>query len=108
MEPSDARRLVRGAIDAARRRAAERRTRVDEASRAYGAFLSSTAVPAFQLMAQALSAEGQRFRVNTPGDSVRLVAEFSPTTSSNSRSTRLAIRPRSSFTRRAAVAAATC
>ena len=39
MEVSDVRRRLRGAVEDARRRAAERRLRVDEASRSYEAFL---------------------------------------------------------------------
>jgi hypothetical protein len=78
MEVSDVRRRLRGAIEQAKRRAAERRTRVDEASREYEQFLSAIAVPATNSLAQALIGEGHRFKVLTPGQAVRLAAEFSP------------------------------
>jgi hypothetical protein len=78
MEVSDIRRRLRGAIEEAKRRSAERRTRIDQASREYEQFLSSIAVPAMHTIAQALIAEGHRFKVLTPGQAVRLAAEFSP------------------------------
>jgi hypothetical protein len=78
MEVSDVRRRLRGAIEQAKRRAAERRARVDQASREYEQFLSAIAVPATQKIAQALIGEGHRFKVLTPGQAVRLAAEFSP------------------------------
>jgi len=77
MEVSDVRRHVRAAIDEAKRRAAERRTRSDEASRTYAVFLPEVAVPAFHAVAQALAGEGYRFKVFTPGEAVRLAPEFS-------------------------------
>jgi hypothetical protein len=78
MEVSEVRRRLRGAIEQAKRRAAERRTRVDQASREYEQFLSAIAVPAAHTIAQALIGEGHRFKVVTPAQSVRLAAEFSP------------------------------
>ena len=78
MEVSEVRRRLRGVIDQAKRRAADRRARNDEASRAYAAFLPEIAVPAFHAVAQALTGEGHRFKVFTPGESVRLTPEFSP------------------------------
>jgi hypothetical protein len=75
MEVPEVRRRVRGAIEDARRRAAERRTRRDEASRAWERLLPDVAVPAFHLVASALSGEGLRFKVLTPGQAVRLVPE---------------------------------
>ena len=75
MEVSDVRRRIRTAVEAARARAAERRTRNDEAARAYEEFLESTAVPAFHLLANALTGEGHRFIVSTPGRAVRLSPE---------------------------------
>lgn len=77
MEVSDVRRRLRGAIDEARRRTAERRARNDEAARAWEQILSGTAVPLFQTLASALVAEGYRFKVLTPGDTVRLSLERS-------------------------------
>jgi hypothetical protein len=78
MEVSDVRRRLRGAIEQAKRRAADRRTRADQASREYEQFLSAIAIPATHTLAQALIGEGHRFKVLTPGQAVRLAAEFSP------------------------------
>ena len=78
MEVSDVRRRLRGAIEQAKRRAAERRARVDQASREYEQFLSAIAIPATHTVVQALIGEGHRFKVLTPGQTVRLAAEFSP------------------------------
>jgi hypothetical protein len=78
MDIPDVRRRVRAAIEQARRDAAARRERSDASTRAYGEFLSMRAVPAFNLLAAALVGEGQRFKVSTPADSVRLTAENSP------------------------------
>lgn len=77
MEVSDVRRRIRAAIDAARLRAAERRTRSDAASGAYDAFLEATAVPAFHAVVSALTGEGHRFNVITPGRAVRMSPERS-------------------------------
>ena len=63
MEVSDVRRRLRGAIDEARRRATERRDRKDAASRVWERLLPDVAVPAFHLMASALTGEGLRFKV---------------------------------------------
>lgn len=78
MEVSEVRRQVRAAIDSARKSAQERRARSDQAARDYAAFLSGTAVPLFHVFAQALVAEGHRFKVSTPAESVRLASDFSP------------------------------
>lgn len=78
MEVSEVRRHVRAAIDSARKSAQERRARSDQAARDYGAFLSGIAVPLFQVFAQALVAEGHRFKVSTPAESVRLASDYSP------------------------------
>jgi hypothetical protein len=75
MEVSDVRRRLRGGIDDAKRRAAERRLRVDDAVRQYERFLADIATPAFHAMAQALVGEGFRFKVQTPGQAVRLVPD---------------------------------
>ena len=78
MEVSDVRRRIRAAIDAARVRAAERRSRTDEASRSYDVFLETIAVPAFHTVTSALTGEGHRFKVITPGRAVRMSSERSP------------------------------
>ena len=75
MEVSDVRRRIRAAIDSARLRAAERRARTDEASRAYDVFLETVAVPAFHTVVNALTGEGHRFNVMTPGRAVRMSPE---------------------------------
>jgi hypothetical protein len=75
MEVSDVRRRLLTAIDEARRQAAERRARKDEAVRAWEGALADVAVPVFHQVSQALAAEGFRFQVVTPGTTVRLVAE---------------------------------
>ena len=75
MEVSDVRRRLRGAIEEAKRRVADRRGRVDQATRSYERFLSDVAVPTFHLMSQALTGEGRRFKVHTPGQTVRLAPD---------------------------------
>ena len=77
MEVSDVRRRVRAAIEAARKAAQERRGRSDDAARDYEQFLRERAVPVFHTFASALVAEGYRFKVFTPADTVRLAAESS-------------------------------
>jgi len=78
MEIPDIRRRVRAAIDQARRDAGARRERSDAAARAYEEFLTTRAVPAFNLVAAALAGEGHRFKVSTPAESVRLSSENAP------------------------------
>jgi hypothetical protein len=75
MEIPEVRRRLRGAIDQARRDAGARRERSDAASRAYAEFLERRAVPTFRTFAAALVAEGFRFKVFTPAESVRLASE---------------------------------
>lgn len=75
MEISEVRQRVLAAIDRARRGAAERRTRTDEASREFDVFLERLAVPLFRQVANALKAEGYSFTVFTPGGSVRLMSD---------------------------------
>jgi hypothetical protein len=77
MEVSDVRRRLRAAIETAKVRAAERRARTDEASRAYDAILETVAAPAFHTVVNALVGEGHRFKVTTPGRAVRLSPERS-------------------------------
>jgi hypothetical protein len=47
MEVSEVRRRLRGVVEQAKRHAAERRARNDDASRAYDTFLAEVAIPAF-------------------------------------------------------------
>ncbi len=77
MEISDVRRRVRQTIEASRRRAAERRARVDAASKAWEPFLAGTATPVFRMFANALKAEGYPFQVFTPTGGLRLMSERS-------------------------------
>ena len=77
MEVSEVRRRLRAAIDQARRDVSARRERTDLASRAYDRFLEAHAVPVFQTLAAALTAEGLRYKVATPAGSVRLSADSS-------------------------------
>jgi hypothetical protein len=72
MEITDVRRRLRGAIEEARRGAAERRARTDAAERDYDAFLTGRAIPVFHDVANALTGEGHPFNVFTPARSVKL------------------------------------
>ena len=78
MEVSDVRRRLRGAIENARRRGQERRARSEAAAREFETFLPQVAVPVFHTAASALAAEGYRFTVATPAESVRLASETRP------------------------------
>jgi hypothetical protein len=77
METSDVRRRLRGAIDEAKRRAADRRAVSDEASRLWAERLPGVVVPAFQAVLNALSGEGYKFSLSTPGETARLSPERS-------------------------------
>jgi hypothetical protein len=77
MEIADVRRRIHETIERAKRAAAERRTRGDEASRAFDMFLESTAVPLFRQVANVLKAEGYHFTVFTPAGAVRLMSDRS-------------------------------
>jgi hypothetical protein len=76
-EIADVRRRVRQRIEDARRRAGERRTQVDAAEREFAQFLTTVAAPIFRQFAQALTAEGYPFSVNSPAAQLRLVSERS-------------------------------
>ena len=75
METGEVRKRLLHTMERARRAAAERRVRVDEASREYEIFLERIAVPLFHQVAGALRAEGYVFNVFTPGGSLRLMSE---------------------------------
>jgi hypothetical protein len=77
MEVSDVRRRLRIAIDQAKRRAADRRAVADEASRFWGERLPEAVVPAFQAVQNALTGEGFKFSLSTPGETARLSPERS-------------------------------
>ncbi|MDQ3440456.1 MAG: hypothetical protein M3478_08925 [Planctomycetota bacterium] len=69
------RKRLRTEIEQARRSAAERRERAQQASRAYQTFLESIATPTFRQMATVLRAEGILCEIQTPPGAVRLVAD---------------------------------
>ena len=73
-ETSDVRRRVREAIDEAQAAAAQRRVRVASATREGERVIRQIATPLFHTIANALKAEGQLFRVDTPAGAVRLTA----------------------------------
>jgi hypothetical protein len=75
METSMVRRGVLETIERARRSAAERRARSDEAAQAYAEFLNQIAIPLVRQLAGSLKASGYPFGVFTPGGSVRLMSE---------------------------------
>lgn len=75
MEISEVRKRVLETIDRAKRNAAGRRARIDEAGREYEVFLGEVAVPVFRQVANVLRAEGYIFNVFTPGGSVRLMSD---------------------------------
>lgn len=69
------RKRLRFAVDQAKRDAAERRERADQASRDYDRLLEEAAVPAFRAMANVLKAEGLPFDFMAPSRTVRLVSD---------------------------------
>jgi hypothetical protein len=75
MEISDVRRRLTDTIERAKKRAAERRGRGDQAQRDFELFLQKTAVPLFKQIAGALKADGYAFTVFTPSGSVRLMSD---------------------------------
>ena len=77
MEIADVKRQVLGTIERARRGAAARQVRHDEASRAYEELLEHVAVPLMRQVANVLRTQGFPFTVFTPGGSVRLMSDRS-------------------------------
>jgi hypothetical protein len=77
MEIADVRKRVRETIDRARRQAATRRGRNEEAEREFRRLLEFIAVPLFRQLANVLKIEGYQFNVFTPSGSVRLGSERS-------------------------------
>jgi hypothetical protein len=75
METSDVRKRVNQTIERAKRQAAERRARGDDATRAFETFLSTIAVPLFRQVANILRSDGYLFNVFTPSGSVRLMSD---------------------------------
>jgi hypothetical protein len=77
METADVRKHLLRTIEQVRRRAADRRTRNDEAAKAFEALLTRTAVPLFRQVANILKAESIAFTVFTPSGSVRMMSDRS-------------------------------
>jgi len=75
MEISIVRKRVNDTIERAKRRAAERRVRVDEAGAVFGPFLETTAIPLFRQIAAVLRVDAHMFTVFTPSGSVRLMSD---------------------------------
>ncbi len=75
MEISLVRKRLTETIERARKHAADRRGRSDQASRDFDVFLQKIAVPLFRQVANALKADGYAFTVFTPADSVRLMSD---------------------------------
>ncbi len=75
MEISVLRKRLTDTIDEARRTAAARRQRAEEASRAYGTFLDVIAIPLVRQVANVLKASGYPFVVSTPSGAVRMMSE---------------------------------
>ena len=76
MESSTVRNRLNLVIDAAKRSAAERKSRNDEATRSYERVLEFS-IPLFKQIAQALKVSGYPFTVFTPGGSVKLLSDKS-------------------------------
>jgi hypothetical protein len=77
METSAVRQRILDVLNAARRDAAERRTRNAEAGAAYERFLESVATPVCRQVVDVLKAERLPFSVQTPAGSVRVASERS-------------------------------
>ena len=75
METSLVRQRLNDTIERAKRGAAERRARNDDAARAYQPFLENVAIPLFRQVSSVLKASGYSFGVFTPGGSVRLMSD---------------------------------
>ena len=75
MEISLVRRRLTETIERAKKQAADRRGRSDEAARDFEVFLQKVAVPLFRQIANALKADGYAFTVFTPSGSVRLMSD---------------------------------
>jgi hypothetical protein len=75
MEISVVRRRLTETIERAKKQAADRRGRGDQASRDFEVFLQKIAVPLFRQIANALKADGYAFTVFTPSGSVRLMSD---------------------------------
>jgi hypothetical protein len=75
VETSVVRQRVLQTIERAKRAAADRRARSDEAAGEFDVFLDRLAVPLFRQVANVLKAASYNFTVFTPGGSVRLMSD---------------------------------
>jgi hypothetical protein len=80
MDVSELRKRILRSLDDARKDAAARRVTIDQAAKAYEAFLNDIAAPLMRQAAQVLNATGEAFSVHTPAGSVRIVSDKSPET----------------------------
>ena len=77
MEISLVRQRLTETIERAKKQAAARRGRSDQAAGDFDVFLQKIAVPLFRQVANALKVDGYAFTVFTPSGSVRLMSERS-------------------------------
>ena len=77
MEISLVRRRLAETIERARKQAADRRGRSDQATKDFELFLQKIAVPLVRQLANALKADGYAFTVFTPSGSVRMMSDRS-------------------------------
>jgi len=75
MEISLVRKRLTETIERAKKHAAERRGRGDQAAREFELFLQNTAVPLIRQVANALKVNGYAFTVFTPTGSVRMMSD---------------------------------
>lgn len=78
MEISDVRRKLRDAVAEAKRNAADRRSRHDEASRAWADALERIVLPVCRQVVNVLKAEAHPVQIFTPADHVRIGFESRP------------------------------
>jgi len=75
VEVSIVRKRLYETIERAKRRAADRRARSDQAGVVFGRFLETTAVPLFRQIANVLRADGYLFNMFTPSGGVGLMSD---------------------------------
>ncbi|HEY2151185.1 MAG TPA: hypothetical protein VGH34_10270 [Vicinamibacterales bacterium] len=77
METSAVKKRLTQTIEHAKKTAADRRARSDEAGKAFATLLSTVAIPLFRQVGNILKAEGYAFSLFTPSGSVRLMSDRS-------------------------------
>jgi hypothetical protein len=77
METSAVKKRLTQTIEHAKKAAADRRARGDEAGKAFATLLSAIAIPLFRQTGNVLKAEGYGFSLFTPSGSVRLMSDRS-------------------------------